>query len=75
MIRNIKIFYKNIILLEFQNIWNLINVFIQKNYEKNIYVFSMIFQNLMGLGKSGCDIPSGPPKDVFTFSVQGHLLL
>jgi hypothetical protein len=25
----------------------------------------MIFQSLMGLGKSRCDIPSGPPKDVF----------
>jgi len=69
MIRNIKKIYKNIILLEFQNLWNLISVFIQKNYEIFFYVFPMIFQSLMGLGKSGCDIPSGPPKDAFTFSV------
>jgi hypothetical protein len=25
----------------------------------------MIFQSLMGLGKSRYDVPSGPPKDVF----------
>ncbi len=28
-------------------------------------MFPMIFQSLMGLGKSRCDVLSGPPKDVF----------
>jgi hypothetical protein len=28
-------------------------------------MFPMIFQSLMGLGKSRCDIPNDPPKGVF----------
>jgi hypothetical protein len=62
MIMNIKI--QNIIdiIENFQNLWNLVNVFI-----KNIYlsVFFMNFQCLMGLRKLRCDIFNGAPKDVF----------
>ncbi len=34
----------------------------------------MIFQSLMGLGKSRCDVLSGPPKDVFAHT-HGYLFL
>ncbi len=33
----------------------------------------MIFQSLMGLGKSKCDVPSGPPKDIFAIYLVIHL--
>jgi len=33
----------------------------------------MIFQSLMGLRKSRCDIPTSPPKDVFAFYLVIHL--
>jgi hypothetical protein len=42
MIKNIKI-QKKIILLKIQNLWNLINVLIQKNYEKKILNVSYDF--------------------------------
>jgi len=45
------------ILLRFQNLWNVIKK--NFNYEMFIKMFPMIFQSLMGLGKSRCDIPSG----------------
>jgi len=61
-----------LILLEFQNLWNLINLFIKIFYGKLIKIFPMIFQSLIGLGKSRFDVPSGPLKDAFA---QQHLLL
>jgi hypothetical protein len=33
----------------------------------------MIFQSLMGPGKSKCDVPSGPPKDIFALYLVIHL--
>jgi hypothetical protein len=33
----------------------------------------MIFQSLMGLGKSRCDVPSGPPKGTFAVYLVIHL--
>jgi hypothetical protein len=35
-------------------------------------MFPMIFQSLIALGKSRCDVFSGAPKDAFA---QRHLLL
>jgi hypothetical protein len=48
-----------LILLKFQNLWNLINVFIKKIMKIFIEVFLMIFQNLMGPEKSKCGILNG----------------
>jgi len=54
MIRNIKI-HNILILLKFQNLRNLINVLIKKNYE-NIYLsVSYEFSNFDGFKKSRCD--------------------
>jgi hypothetical protein len=64
MIKNIKI----------ENILDIIviskSMELNKCNQKNIMKilkkkFPMIFQSLMGLGKSRYDVPSGPPKDVF----------
>jgi hypothetical protein len=33
----------------------------------------MIFQSLMGLRKSRCDIPTGSPKDAFALYLVIHL--
>jgi hypothetical protein len=46
-------------LLKFQNLWNLINVFIKTIIKIFIEVFPMIFQILMGPKKSRCDVLSG----------------
>jgi hypothetical protein len=35
----------------------------------------MIFQSLMGPGNSRCDIPSGPPKDVFALHAPSFVPL
>jgi hypothetical protein len=56
MIRNIQI--RNI-LLRFQNLWNLINVFKKKIYENVHLSVSCFFQSSMNPRKSRCDIPSG----------------
>jgi hypothetical protein len=34
----------------------------------------MIFQISMGLGKLRCDIPNGPPKDVFALYEKLHAI-
>jgi hypothetical protein len=48
-----------LILLSFQNLWHLTNVFTQKNYENvHLNVF-YDFQSSMGPRKSRCDIPIG----------------
>jgi hypothetical protein len=53
-----------LILLKFQNLWNLINVFIRKN--KNIYLnVSYDFSKFDGSKKAKVDIPSG--------STQGYV--
>jgi hypothetical protein len=50
MIRNIKI--HNILdLLEFQNVWNLINIFITKNYENFHFSVSYDFSKFNGFKK------------------------
>jgi hypothetical protein len=56
MIRNIKI-YNILNIIKNSNLWNLINVLIKKIMEIFIQMFPMIFQILMDLGKSRCDIP------------------
>jgi len=58
MIKNIKIIII-LILLWFQNLWNLIHLFTQKIMKMFVLVFPIIFQSSMGLRKSKCDIPSG----------------
>ncbi len=61
MIRNIKI-HNFFILLRFQKSMEsnkCIQIFLMKMFIK---VILMIFQNLLGLGKSRCDIPSGHPR-------------
>jgi hypothetical protein len=50
-----KIFF---ILLRFQNLCNLINIFF-KITKMFLKVFPMVFQSSMGLGKLKCDIPNG----------------
>jgi hypothetical protein len=35
----------------------------------------MIFQSLMGLGKSRCDVLSGPPKDDFALHTPSFVPL
>jgi hypothetical protein len=58
MIRNNKI--HNILdIIDFQNLWDLINVFKQKKYENVHLNISYDFQSSMGPRKSRCDIPIG----------------
>jgi hypothetical protein len=65
--------------LKFQILWNLIIVLIEKNY-KNIHLSVCYdFSKFDGSKKSRCDVPNGPPKDVFAYQIGvayntiGHL--
>ncbi len=57
-----------LILLRFQNLWNLINELIKKKEFFNLNI-SYDFSKLDGLRKSKHDILSGSPKDIFAIFI------
>jgi hypothetical protein len=65
-----------LILLGFQNLWNLINIFTKNNENVHLSV-SYDFSKLMGLGKSRCDVLNGttqrqdcPPKNPLSYHLM-----
>jgi hypothetical protein len=60
-------------LLISQNLWNLINVLIEKIYEFFYLNVCYDFSKFDESKKSRCDVPSDPPKDVFACQVDVHI--